>query len=287
MTMEKFEDSVLHRIKENFGGLFSAEKRAAAYIMGHPEEVLSLNISELAQRSGAGEATIIRMCKHLGYQGFSQMKLLMSRDAGQARPHYSKKTLDSASGLCSAMAARVAALAGPLTMDNLLKAVKMIRSSKHVYVIAAGNTTPVAMDLCFRLGRCGTACSTSLLPEYGLNYINTGSQDDLLIVISRSGASRQVLQAMNLAAKNGMHTLAITGAPHMQLAQQADCVIPVEAEKESDLDIQPDSHLLEFAINDILIYIMQRYELYEKTSSQSRKKEYIDDLELLISEYSI
>lgn len=285
--MPELEDSVLSRIRENFESLFSAEKRVAAYILEHPDEVLGLNISELAQKSEVGDATIVRMCKHLGYQGFYQMKLLMSRDAGQARHSYSEQALNSVSGLCSANAARVASLADTLQMENLLKIAALIKKAKRVFIAAVGNTTPVAMDLGFRLGRCGIPCSYPVLPEYFLNDISTATSDDLLIAISRSSASKQVIQAMELAKKNHMHTLVITGAAHMQLAKDADYVIEVQTKNEGSMDLQPDSHLLEFAINDTLIYIVQHFSCFMNSAGNNRKTVFIDDVELMISEYRI
>lgn len=285
--MIEFEGSVLSRIRENFDTLFSAEKRVAAYIMEHPDEVTELNISELAQKSQTGDATVVRMCKHLGYQGFYQMKLILSRDEGQAKPRYSEETLDSVPGLCSANAARVAALSDGLELETLCKAITLIKTCRRIYVVAVGNTIPVAMDLSFRLGRCGIPALCTMVPEYYLNNISTAESEDLLIAISRSGASRQILQTMELAQKNHMHTLVITGCPHMQLAREADCVIAIQNKLENKMDIQPDSHLLEFAINDMLIYILQHLECFIQSDQREGRAGYIDDIELMISEYKI
>lgn len=76
-------DLVIDTIKENYQQMFSAEKKVADYILQHPEQTVSANVSELAELSGVSDATVIRMCKHLGYQGFYQMKLNLARDLGQ------------------------------------------------------------------------------------------------------------------------------------------------------------------------------------------------------------
>ena len=49
-------------------------------ILDHLEEVTLLNISQLAKKAHASEASIVRMAKHLGYNGFFQMRLLLSND---------------------------------------------------------------------------------------------------------------------------------------------------------------------------------------------------------------
>ena len=77
------QELVIDTIKDNYQQMFSAEKKVADYILAHPEKTVSANVSELAELSGVSDATVIRMCKHLGYQGFYQMKINLARDLGQ------------------------------------------------------------------------------------------------------------------------------------------------------------------------------------------------------------
>ena len=70
---------VIETIKENYQQMFAAEKKVADYILAYPEQVVSASVSELAELSGVRDATVIRMCKHLGYQGFYQMKINLAR----------------------------------------------------------------------------------------------------------------------------------------------------------------------------------------------------------------
>ncbi len=75
--------NVIDVITDEYDNLFPTEKKIATYIKNNPREVIMLNVSELAKRSGASEATVVRMCKHLGYQGYYQMRLILSRDVGR------------------------------------------------------------------------------------------------------------------------------------------------------------------------------------------------------------
>lgn len=78
--MHIIKTSVIENIKHNFEELFPAEKKIAQYILDHLEEVTLLNISQLAKKAHASEASIVRMAKHLGYNDFFQMRLLLSND---------------------------------------------------------------------------------------------------------------------------------------------------------------------------------------------------------------
>ncbi|HEY5583170.1 MAG TPA: hypothetical protein VIK78_01610 [Ruminiclostridium sp.] len=75
--------SVLENINDSYDLLFTAEKKVADYILKNAEHVVSANVSELADLSGASDATVIRMCKRIGYEGFYQMKIKLSHDLGK------------------------------------------------------------------------------------------------------------------------------------------------------------------------------------------------------------
>ena len=70
----------LDTIRSCYSEMFQAEKKVADYILKHPEEVVELNIAELAKRSETSDATVIRMCRHVGYSGFYQMKISLASE---------------------------------------------------------------------------------------------------------------------------------------------------------------------------------------------------------------
>lgn len=288
--MAEKSNSVIENIRAKYDNLFSAEKRAADYILKHSGECIMMNISELAQRSGTSEATVVRMCKHVGYQGYYQMRLLMSHDLGKNQNSYDEnEMLNSARRLFDFSATRIVALGESINIEMLVEVARLLRMSRMVYVVAAGNTTPIAMDLGFRLERCGIPCSYSMIPEHYLNHVSLGTKYDTIIAISRSGASKQVVQAMELAKKNNLHSIVISGECNSQLTEYADCVLQiVDKRKKKGGDIEPDSHLCEMAISDAILYAVRYFDAFmESTEDNKKAGSYSDDVELLLSEYKL
>ena len=105
---------------------------------------------------------------------------------------------------------------------------------------------------------------------------------DLVIAISRSGASTQVLKALSLAKKKEMKILVITADPNSQIMDFSDAILQINDTNEMhDQNVRADSHLLELAVNDALIYVIKNYPLFnfdDKLPTQ------INDVELLLSE---
>lgn len=249
--MQIIKTSVIENIKHNFEELFPAEKKTAQYILDHLEEVTLLNISQLAKKAHASEASIVRMAKYLGYNGFFQMRLLLSNDVAQKDSDMlNNAPLLTSEKIFSACANRIRSLSSFISTNDLLCAAKLICEARMCHIIGAGNTIPIASDL--------------------------------VIAISRSGASTQVLKALSLAKKKEMKILVITADPNSQIMDFSDAILQINDTNEMhDQNVRADSHLLELAVNDALIYVIKNYPLFnfdDKLPTQ------INDVELLLSE---
>lgn len=66
-------------IQSNYPTLHQAEKKVADYILSHAHEVVNYSVTELSEKSHASEATIVRTCKKLGYQGYYHFKNCISK----------------------------------------------------------------------------------------------------------------------------------------------------------------------------------------------------------------
>ena len=272
-----------NKVLDYFEELFPAEKKTAQYILDHLEEVTLLNISQLAKKAHASEASIVRMAKHLGYNGFFQMRLLLSNDVAQKDSDMlNNAPLLTSEKIFSACANRIRSLSSFISTNDLLCAAKLICEARICHIIGAGNTIPIASDLGFRLQRNGQSCMYSSLPEQYFNNIALGDSSDLVIAISRSGASTQVLKALSLAKKKEMKILVITADPNSQIMDFSDAILQINDTNEMhDQNVRADSHLLELAVNDALIYVIKNYPLFnfdDKLPTQ------INDVELLLSE---
>ena len=194
--MQIIKTSVIENIKHNFEELFPAEKKTAQYILDHLEEVTLLNISQLAKKAHASEASIVRMAKHLGYNGFFQMRLLLSNDVAQKDSDMlNNAPLLTSEKIFSACANRIRSLSSFISTNDLLCAAKLICEARICHIIGAGNTIPIASDL--------------------------------VIAISRSGASTQVLKALSLAKKKEMKILVITADPNSQIMDFSDAILQI------------------------------------------------------------
>ena len=88
-------ETVFMRLREEKSTFRDSEEKAADYILAHSAEVINLPITELAERIGVSEATIVRMCKKIGFHGFQELKINLAIETVkpiQALPRRSRTT---------------------------------------------------------------------------------------------------------------------------------------------------------------------------------------------------
>jgi DNA-binding MurR/RpiR family transcriptional regulator len=275
------EKTVIETIRDNYHQIFSAEKKVADFILENPEKAVNANVSELAIFSGVSDATVIRLCKHIGYQGYYQLKICLSRDLGRKQVSESDAIIDgdTITNIFQAYAASMVNISRGLDQDRMLECANLIKCCKQAHLVAVGNTSPLAQYMGFRLGRIGIKCTYHMVPEYFMNQVNLADPEDIVIAISQSGSSKQVVQAMELGKEKGLKIIAITGYEFSPVSKLADHVLLSGVEDETFSYYKNYSHLRETAVIDALIHFVINEEKIAANKA--------DKPEIIFSEYKL
>jgi RpiR family carbohydrate utilization transcriptional regulator len=272
--------TVIERIKEQYENIFMAERKVADFILENPEKAVDSNVSQLANLSGVSDATVVRLSKRLGYHGYYQMRICLSRDLGNAgigKETSAKKNVIV--NIFQKFAKDIAAIGEKIDQQKLQQCATWIKECNYVHLIAVGNTSPLVEYMGFRLGRLGIRCTYNNLPEYFINSINLAQKDDIVFAISQSGSSKQVIQALELAKKKGLKTIVISGVAYSPVSRFADCLLLSNCEEKMFDYYKNYSHLKEMAVVDaVLEYVMDEDKIRSTASS---------DLEFILSENKI
>lgn len=249
------QKTVVETIMEMYDKIFRAEKKVADFILNHPDIAVQSNVSELAEQSGVSDATVIRLCKHLGYDGYYQMKICLSRDMGRREEHLKKdpQEMSTMSGIFKELAEAMIISGAAIDEKIFEEAIEVIKASSMVHLVATGNTSPLCMYNGPRMERLGIRCTYSLLPEHYLNHINIAAKTDIVLAISGSGTSRNVVNALELAKEKGLKTIAITGYRHSPVSRLADYLLLSASGSMNGHRYALTSRLSELAVFEALI----------------------------------
>ena len=279
MMDSPYGKTVIQAIRAAYAGLSQAEKRIADVILKNPEAAVGANVSALAELSGSSDATVIRFCKHIGYSGHYQMRLYLSRDLGRTQASAQAHQADSVNAYFRQLGEELSQIGPIIGQERMETCAQMLRACGRVHIIAAGNTSPLALYLGFRLERLGIKSSYNLAAEYALNHINLAEPHDVVLAISQSGASRQVIQALELAKARGLKIIAITAYPRTPVAALADCLLLTSADEPSAPLEKSYSHLREMAVADAVLHFV--------TNPADIAAREADKPELILSEYKL
>ncbi|MGH8994727.1 MAG: MurR/RpiR family transcriptional regulator, partial [Acidimicrobiales bacterium] len=153
MTVQAIEvaatGSPLAVLRMQRSGLPAAEARVADAILDSPQLVTSESIGDLAARAGSATATVIRMCRRVGFDGFYRLKISLAQELGAVRQFGHPVILggDAPSVLQTAMLAdaeEIANAVGLIDPDAFATAVDRLVSAREVLFAGVGTSAPVA-----------------------------------------------------------------------------------------------------------------------------------------------
>lgn len=208
--------------------LTQTEQQIAQYLATHSTALGDVTSYDIAEALGVGQSTIIRFAKKLGYQGFRQLQLDLIT-GGDSAP-VEEISVEESTEMTNAKIMRqyqdIVSLTHALNHEDTIdKAVSLIRRSKQVIVYGVGNSYLFAEYMGNQLRKMGISAYSTVNTHIMYSTVSHASQQDLLILISESGETREILKAAQLAHDAKVPVIAITRMVKNTLYEFADIVL--------------------------------------------------------------
>ena len=249
---------MLSKISEQLDSLSAAERKVAEAALAEPKWFVHAAVAEIALRAGVSQPTVIRFCRTLGYKGLPEFKLALSASISQSGLPYVHAELniddDMGNVMEKVLGNTAAALLGArrsLKESELENAVSWLASARRIEFYGVGNSGIVAQDAQHKFFRFGISAVAYSDAHIQLMAAAVLAPQDVLVAVSNSGSSIEILDAAGVAKKNGARLIAITH-PDSPLAHVADCVLATAVQEDANLYTPMVSRLLQLAVVDIL-----------------------------------
>ena len=212
----------------------------ADYLMQHAEDAQYLSISSLANECGVAEATIFRFCRSLGFQGYNEMKIALAKATATATPTAAKLEpgADTQLLITHAYNTAVEALNGTRSMldaEAIDRAATLLQRARQVYFFGQGGSQVLAGDIWARFSMLSTKFRTAGDSHMQAITASLMGPEDVVLFISYSGCTRDMMDTLHLAKDNGAKVILITHYDDAPGAALADVVLLCGA-TESPLD---------------------------------------------------
>ncbi len=216
---------MLDRIKASLPSLAPAEQRVGKLVLSDPRSFASLPVGELADRAHVSKPTVVRFCRSVGYDGLTDFKRKLAGSVSEGVPFIHRSVdADDKTGdiMVKVIDNTVAAFlkyrndASTIAFEKAaLALVETYRIGRRIEFFGVGNSGVVAQDAqhkFFRLGVNAIAYSDGHMQVMSASLLGPG---DCVVLISNSGRTRDLMDACDIARRNGATTIVITatGSP--------------------------------------------------------------------------
>ena len=220
----------------NTSMLPDGQRAVAQWLAAHRNEVAMVTVKRIAQETFTSPATVVRLAKALGYEGFEPLRAELVVEASYLNQHF--RGVDANQPIAEdddplTVAAKVAALARETASDTLslmdgvtlAQATDIIESARVTHISATSFPLLYAQDFQLKMRRIGRPVEVCTLVGEPLFTEGIVSDRDCAIAISYSGTTPSTLDVARMYKRRGIPLVAITSLGANPLREIADVTL--------------------------------------------------------------
>lgn len=237
-----------------------AEQRAADILIDAEPDFLGLPVARIAEAAGTSQATLIRLAQRLGYRGFRELRLDLVRGTvtGADRTVFEaisaadspRRVAEKVAGLSMGAIEESCRL---LDEDVMSRVVAAISGAPRIEVYGTGASGLAALDTAAKLRRVGLPAWSYPDAHQQAQSASLLNRRCVVLAVSHSGATRDVLRAASLARDVHALVVALTSFPLSPLAKMADeCLITGAAAEPTERSGSTLARIAQLYVADVL-----------------------------------
>lgn len=228
-------------LQQHQNDLTKSGHMVADYLVQHAAEAQYLSISSLARECKVAEATVFRFCRALGFEGYHEMRIALAQAnatgalVNQRAPEPDADTATLCEHAGALFMTAINGTQNALSPEAVDKAVALLHSARQVFCLGQGGSMLVANDICARFASITNKFRTAGDSHMQAIAASLMGPEDVVVFVSYSGATRDMMDTLHLARENGAKVILLTHYSDAPGAALADVVLLCGA-KESPLD---------------------------------------------------
>lgn len=225
-------ENLLLRLRQGVSGYSPTQQKLGEFVLSDPAKVLYFTITELARESETSEASVTRLCRTLGCKGYTEFKMALALDVQRDQAPVAQG--DRVDEVVEESVLALRDTARLLDREMLLQAAQALHQARSVYIYGVAASAILGDYLHYKLLRLGKPAQLLSDMHRASMSATTLGKEDLVVAISSSGSTRDLLHVVKLARKRGARVLALSNTPRSPLASISDMQL-VAAKPEGPL----------------------------------------------------
>ncbi len=220
------------RILGTFAELPPKQRRLARFFLDHEDEIAFASANFISAQVGASPATVVRFCRALGYEGYTDLQSAIRVQFPQYRTAVQKLTEQMANGgfsdnlpaqISQANSENIQGTMSQVSKRDLTDAVTAIIRAAQIHIFGSGLSAAAATLAEYSLTTLGFSARACLNGGVRQTFeVARISDGDLVIAITIWRYLRHEVEAVNAARLAGAICIAITDSLVSPIADLAD-----------------------------------------------------------------
>lgn len=266
--MENFKSETKKTIQNCYDEMTAVEKNIAEFFLSNTEKG-DLSSKNIAKHLYVSEASLSRFAKKCGYKGYRELIFLYEKDL-----EYEKSDITSDKDI-SYVTKKIYGYYKTIIHDyyelideaQIQRVAGLLDSCRRVFICGLGCSGLAAREVQMRLMRAGVDVDAVTDPHIMKMRSALVDKDCLVIGISLSGKTKEVLDCLNVAKKNNAKVVLVTASVESRVKDFCDEILRVAYVKNQDFGtkISPQLSIL------IMFDILYAYYMERETSAKIQK----------------
>lgn len=228
------ENLIIH-IQSFLNAVTKAEKKVAEIVLTEKDKIILGSITDLAEKAGVGETTVLRFCRKIGFKGFQEFKFALAKEF--ASPVYSPEKIDMEENHLLVIGQKITVAnvqaiqdtTSILDLEQIQKAVNELSIARKIHFYGVGSSGLSALDAKYKFLRIGISVEALVDSHMQAMLAATLEPGDVAVGISVSGSTKDTLDCLTIAKEAGAKIISITHYARSPITKISDMVLLISA----------------------------------------------------------
>lgn len=226
--------SFLTEIQLSYNQFTKTEKKIADYVIKNTEQVLFMSISDLSDACRVADASVYRFCRTVGLKGYQEFKMKLSLSlsnddaAEKAKGDFAPQYMGLDYILDGILETNINTLRETRRLadfDSISEVVTMMKKAKRIYFFGVGDSLLVAQIARNVFLRITNKVFCVEDPHMQAMTASMATEEDLIIILSYSGSTKDNVYVANIAKEAGAKVVAISRFLKSPLTSYTDVLL--------------------------------------------------------------
>lgn len=253
-----YDSEVIGKIKTTYTQFRNSEKRIADFVLANPDQIIYSSIAQVAKQCATSEATVLRFCKAMGYNGFQDFKisLTLSLAPPSKQIHedvsFTDPTVEMINKVMNSEMQAISDTLQFLDPKKIEAAINVISKTRRLEFYGVGGSGCVAIDAQHKFFRLGMSCIAYIDTHMQAMSASTMQKGDVVVGISHTGSTKDTVESFKVAKEAGATTICITSGVDSPIIKHTDIALIVVSREQGFKPEPMTSRIAQLAIIDIL-----------------------------------